>query len=326
MLITPLDGRHRRADRVLRRRRRRRLAADPHVRPAAVRRLGAALEGRGQGPEPVRRRTAATSATRATRGRRTSATPLYFLYPKVSQPGDFYGSDQTPNLLGTERTGPDLSQEVGLAPGRLAAGALLRPALHGPALADAADEVALLGQAGRAARHLRRDSGAASRACCATRASCTPSTSSSLNQGFPQPYTGFQGADKPILEGQRQDPASPRRASSRRRRTSSQIDRSYWLSGNPLPVTSTTCSAARRSSSTAASAATASTATARGPGASFLSPTAGRLHGQGRRLLRRRHRAGRLLLPHPARLARHGDGELRRPAVASTTSGASSCS
>src|SRR2546423_9791821 len=41
---------------------------------------------------------------------------LYFLYPKVSQPGDFYGSDQTPNLLGTERTGPDLSQESGWHP------------------------------------------------------------------------------------------------------------------------------------------------------------------------------------------------------------------
>src|SRR3954447_5719105 len=41
---------------------------------------------------------------------------LYFLYPKVSQPGDFYGSDQSPNLLGTERTGPDLSQESGWHP------------------------------------------------------------------------------------------------------------------------------------------------------------------------------------------------------------------
>jgi cbb3-type cytochrome oxidase subunit FixO-like protein len=37
---------------------------------------------------------------------------LYFLYPKVSQPGDFYGSDQSPNLFGTERTGPDLSQRA----------------------------------------------------------------------------------------------------------------------------------------------------------------------------------------------------------------------
>ncbi len=41
---------------------------------------------------------------------------LYFLYPKVSEPGDFWGSDQSPNLLGTERTGPDLSQESGWHP------------------------------------------------------------------------------------------------------------------------------------------------------------------------------------------------------------------
>src|SRR4051812_21811017 len=41
---------------------------------------------------------------------------LYFLYPKVSQPGDFYGSDQSPNVFGTERTGPDLSQEGGWHP------------------------------------------------------------------------------------------------------------------------------------------------------------------------------------------------------------------
>src|SRR5439155_11472239 len=41
---------------------------------------------------------------------------LYFLYPKVSQPGDFFGSDQSPNILGTERTGPDLSQESGWHP------------------------------------------------------------------------------------------------------------------------------------------------------------------------------------------------------------------
>ena len=41
---------------------------------------------------------------------------LYFLYPKISEPGDFWGSDQSPNLLGTERTGPDLSQEAGWHP------------------------------------------------------------------------------------------------------------------------------------------------------------------------------------------------------------------
>src|SRR5437588_11735963 len=36
---------------------------------------------------------------------------LYFLYPKISAPGDYCGSDQSPNLLGTERTGPYLSLE-----------------------------------------------------------------------------------------------------------------------------------------------------------------------------------------------------------------------
>ena len=52
-----------------------------------------------------------------------------------------------------------------------------------------------------------------------------------------------------------------------------------------------------------------------GPGCELPLAAAGRLHRQGRRLLRRRHRARRLLLPHPARLARNGDGELRRPAL-----------
>ena len=35
-------------------------------------------------------------------------------------------------------------------------------------------------------------------------------------QGFPQPYTGFQGAHKPIIEGKE---VAARRTSSRRRRT-----------------------------------------------------------------------------------------------------------
>jgi cytochrome c oxidase cbb3-type subunit II len=41
---------------------------------------------------------------------------LYYLYPKESLPGDFYGTDQTPNILGTERTGPDLTNEGGQHP------------------------------------------------------------------------------------------------------------------------------------------------------------------------------------------------------------------
>ena len=57
-----------------------------------------------------------------------------------------------------------------------------------------------------------------------------------LNQGFPQPYTGFQGAHKPIVEAN--DKAlHPPSAQLEEAPNLSQIDRSYWLSGNPLPVT-----------------------------------------------------------------------------------------
>lgn len=40
----------------------------------------------------------------------------YYLYKRVALAGDYWGSDQTPNILGTERTGPDLSQEGGVHP------------------------------------------------------------------------------------------------------------------------------------------------------------------------------------------------------------------
>ncbi|MBF9030958.1 c-type cytochrome [Rhodobacterales bacterium HKCCE3408] len=41
---------------------------------------------------------------------------LYYLYPRASEPGDFHGTAQSPNVLGTARTGPDLSHEGGQHP------------------------------------------------------------------------------------------------------------------------------------------------------------------------------------------------------------------
>lgn len=41
---------------------------------------------------------------------------IYYLYPRVSEPGDYYASAESPNILGSERTGPDLSQEGGNHP------------------------------------------------------------------------------------------------------------------------------------------------------------------------------------------------------------------
>ena len=41
---------------------------------------------------------------------------LYYLYPRVSEPGDYWYGAESPNVFGTERTGPDLSQEGGQHP------------------------------------------------------------------------------------------------------------------------------------------------------------------------------------------------------------------
>ena len=40
----------------------------------------------------------------------------YYLYTRISEPGDYQESGESPNILGTERTGPDLSQEGGHHP------------------------------------------------------------------------------------------------------------------------------------------------------------------------------------------------------------------
>jgi cytochrome c oxidase cbb3-type subunit 2 len=40
----------------------------------------------------------------------------YYVYSRVSEPGDYVGSGETPNLFGTIRTGPDLSQAGGYHP------------------------------------------------------------------------------------------------------------------------------------------------------------------------------------------------------------------
>lgn len=41
---------------------------------------------------------------------------LYYLYPRIAKPGDFATSDSSPNIFGTARIGPDLSQESGQHP------------------------------------------------------------------------------------------------------------------------------------------------------------------------------------------------------------------
>ena len=197
---------------------------------------------------------------------------LYFLYPKVSQPGDFYGSDQSPNLLGTERTGPDLSQESGWHPGRLAARALLRPAVRRSALADAADEVALLGHADRAPDHLRRDAERQVRPAALRRPALLEARrhdESGLRAG---PTPASRARTRTIARAGTTTILSPPKDQLEEAPNLAQIDRSYWLSGNPLPVTEQNLLRGKEVFLQRCVGCHGIAGDGKGPGASFMSP------------------------------------------------------
>jgi cytochrome c oxidase cbb3-type subunit 2 len=158
---------------------------------------------------------------------------LYFLYPKVSQPGDFYGSDQSPNLLGTERTGPDLSQESGWHPDdwqrmhfydpRYADPLSLMPPMRALFSGKQVEDLTAYVEQRSGKSGLLRYAGQLY----AKHVAITV-------QGYPPPYTGFEGAHKKIVEGKETKPPPNQLEEAP---NLSQIDRSYWLSGDPLPVT-----------------------------------------------------------------------------------------
>ncbi len=195
---------------------------------------------------------------------------LYFLYPKVSEPGDFYGSDQSPNLLGTERTGPDLSQESGWHPDdwqrahfydpRFMDPRSLMPNMHSLFSDKQVDQLVdfveqrsgksgLLRYAGQLyAKHVVL-----------------------VNQGFPQPYTGFQGAHRPIMEANEKG-LHPPSTQLEEAPNLSQIDRSYWLAGDPLPVTEGNLLRGKEVFLDRCVGCHGLTGNGKGPGASFLSP------------------------------------------------------
>ena len=157
----------------------------------------------------------------------------YYLYPKVSQPGDFYGTDQSPNVFGTERTGPDLSQEAGWHPddwqrahlwdARWVTPYSLMPPMK--ALFDTTQVEDLLSflQTRSGKSGLLRYAGQ------------LYSKHVVLTvQGFADPYPGFEAIKKgPAKQTEGEPPPNQLEEAP----NLSQIDRSYWLSADPLPVT-----------------------------------------------------------------------------------------
>jgi mono/diheme cytochrome c family protein len=92
-----------------------------------------------------------------------------------------------------------------------------------------------------------------------------------VNQGFPQPYTGFQGAHRPTVEAN-EDGLHPPSAQLEEAPNLSQIDRSYWLAGNPLPVTEANLLRGKEVFLDRCVGCHGLSGDGKGPGASFLSP------------------------------------------------------
>jgi cytochrome c oxidase cbb3-type subunit 2 len=196
---------------------------------------------------------------------------LYFLYPKVSQPGDFYGSDQSPNLLGTERTGPDLSQESGWHPDDWQLAHFYDPRFMDPrSLMPDMKSLFSDRQVTQLVAFVEQRSGKSGLLRYAGQLYAKHVVLA--NQGFPEPYTGFQGAHKPIVESLPDSELNPPKNQLEEAPNLSQIDRSYWLSADPLPVTESNLLRGKEVFLDRCVGCHGLKGNGKGPGARFLSP------------------------------------------------------
>jgi mono/diheme cytochrome c family protein len=88
-------------------------------------------------------------------------------------------------------------------------------------------------------------------------------------QGWGTPYTGFQGAHKPIVK---ETEVKPPPNQLEEAPNLSQIDRSYWLSANPLPATEQNLMRGKEVFLQRCVGCHGEKGDGKGPGASFLSP------------------------------------------------------
>ena len=196
---------------------------------------------------------------------------LYFLYPKVSQPGDFYGSDQSPNLLGTERTGPDLSQESGWHPDDWQRAHFYDPRFVDPlSLMPPMKSLFSDTQVEQLITYVQTRSGKSGLLRYAGQLYSKHVVRT--NQGFAPAPTGFQGASKRILEGN-DDILKPPKDQLEEAPNLAQIDRSYWLSANPLPVTEGNLLRGKRIFLQKCVGCHGIAGDGKGPGAKFMSPS-----------------------------------------------------
>jgi cytochrome c oxidase cbb3-type subunit 2 len=196
---------------------------------------------------------------------------LYFLYPKVSQPGDFWGNGQSPNLLGTERTGPDLSQESGWHPDDWQSAHFWDPRYMDPkSLMPDMKSLFSNSQVDNLIAFVEQRSGKSGLLRYAGQLYAKHVVLAT--QGFPPPYTGFEGAHKPIVESLPDNKLVPPPGQLEEAPNLSQIDRSYWLAGDPLPVTESNLLRGKEVFLERCVGCHGLKGDGKGPGARFLSP------------------------------------------------------
>jgi cytochrome c oxidase cbb3-type subunit II len=193
---------------------------------------------------------------------------LYFLYPKISEPGDFWGSDQSPNLLGTERTGPDLSQESGWHPDDWQRAHFYDPRFVDPlSLMPAMKSLFSDKQVEQLTAFVEQRSGKSGLLRYAGQLYAKHVVLT--NQGFKPAPEGFQGKDAKIQEGaDRAVPAGQLEEAP----NLAQIDRSYWLAGDPLPVTESNLLRGKRVFLERCVGCHGPAGDGKGPGAKFMAP------------------------------------------------------
>ena len=193
---------------------------------------------------------------------------LYFLYPKISEPGDFWGSDQSPNLLGTERTGPDLSQESGWHPDDWQRAHFYDPRFVDPmSLMPGMKSLFSDKQVEQLIAFVEQRSGKSGLLRYAGQLYAKQVVLT--NQGFKPAPEDFQGADAKIPEGaDRAVPAGQLEEAP----NLAQIDRSYWLAGDPLPVTEGNLVRGKRVFLERCVGCHGPAGDGKGPGAKFMAP------------------------------------------------------